>query len=517
VSSETRAKQSAINLNGDAFMIPRTKLVLCLLMLVSVTSFSQVEAPAPVRVGVFGVGLDTYWAQFPGLHDRLEGYLAKIVKSLSAPGVEVVSAGLVDNTEKARQAAEMMSSTNVRLIFLYVSTYALSSTVLPVVQQAKVPVVVLNLQPTKRIDYKWFNALGDRGTMTGEWLAYCQACAVPEVANVFTRADIPFHQVTGTLDDSLAWAEMREWVDAARVAEVMRSNRMGILGHYYNGMLDVYSDPTQQSAVFGTQIEHVEMGELKSLRQKVARKEVEAKVQEIRQTFSVLPECSGTEVERAARTACALDKLVADKKLGSLAYYYEGTPGSEEEDIITSIIVGNSLLTGRHIPVAGECEVKNAQAMKILDAFGAGGSFSEFYAMDFEDEVILLGHDGPGHIGIAEGKPILRPLGVFHGKPGKGLSVEMHVKNGPVTLLAVVQTRDGNLKLLAAEGASVPGPTLEIGNTNSRYKFGLGVKGFIDAWSKAGPAHHCAIGVGHLASRLKKLAAVVGMDFAEVP
>jgi L-arabinose isomerase len=300
------------------------------------------------------------------------------------------------------------------------------------------------------------------------------------------------------------------------VAEVMWSNRLGILGHYYNGMLDVYSDPTQQAATFGTHIEHLEIGEVNGLRKKVTAQEVEAKVREIRRTFNVLPECQNAEVERAARTACALDKLVAEKKLGALAYYYEGTPGSEEEDIITSIIVGNSLLTARHVPVAGECEVKNAQAMKILDAFGAGGSFSEFYAMDFQDDVILLGHDGPGHIGIAEGKPILRPLGVFHGKPGKGLSVEMHVKNGPVTLLAVVQTRDGKLKLLAAEGVSVPGPILEIGNTNSRYKFALGVRGFIDAWSKAGPAHHCAIGVGHLASRLKKLAAIVGMEYAEV-
>jgi L-arabinose isomerase len=187
--------------------------------------------------------------------------------------------------------------------------------------------------------------------------------------------------------------------------------------------------------------------------------------------------------------------------------------GSEEEDIITSIIVGNSMLTARHIPVAGECEVKNAQAMKIMDAFGAGGSFSEFYAMDFEDDIILLGHDGPGHIGIAEGKPLLKPLGVFHGKPGNGLSVEMRVRNGPVTLLAVVQTAGGTLKLLAAEGESVTGPILEIGNTNSRYRFPQGVKEFVEAWSREGPAHHCAIDVGHIASRLRKFAALVGVEF----
>jgi L-arabinose isomerase len=154
--------------------------------------------------------------------------------------------------------------------------------------------------------------------------------------------------------------------------------------------------------------------------------------------------------------------------------------------------------------------------MKIMDSFGAGGSFSEFYAMDFNDDVLLMGHDGPGHLAIAEGRPILKPLGVFHGKPGKGLSIEMKVKNGPVTILAVVQTKDGTIKLVAAEGESVPGPILEIGNTNSRYKFPVGMKNFIDLWSRQGPSHHCTIGVGHIAGKLRKLAALLGLEFVQI-
>ncbi len=469
-----------------------------------------------LRIGLFGVGLDTYWGQFSGLRERLEGYLGQINTRLCGSGAEVISAGLVDSVDKAQRAAGLFATENVGIVFLYVSTYALSSTILPAVRTAHVPVIVLNLQPESRIDYARFNALGDRGTMTGEWLAFCQACAIPEVASVFHRAGIPFHQITGTLADASVWSEIDEWVDAARVAETMRTTRLGILGHYYNGMLDVYSDPTMQTSVFGTHVEHLEIDLLKNLRGKVTPAELHTKIGEIHQAFAVSPECVPAEIERAARTACALDRLVAEKSLGAIAYYYEGNPGSEEEDIITSIIVGNSLLTARHVPVAGECEVKNAQAMKIMDAFGAGGSFSEFYAMDFDDDVVLLGHDGPGHIGIAEGKPILKPLGVYHGKPGHGLSVEMRVRNGPVTLLSVVQTHDGKLRLLAAEGVSVPGPILEIGNTNSRYRFAPGVKGFIDGWSREGPAHHCAIGLGRVASRLRKLAAITGMDFVQV-
>jgi L-arabinose isomerase len=469
-----------------------------------------------VRIGLFGIGLESYWSQFPGLRDRLEKYLDRIQSGLSKEGADVVSAGLVDSIEKAGAAADRFAASDVRLLFLYVSTYALSSTVLPVVQRAKVPVVVLNLQPEPAINYAWFNALGDRGVMTGEWLAFCQACAVPEIASLFNRAGIPFHQVTGTLDDPDAWAEVHDWVSAARVANELAATRLGILGHYYNGMLDVYSDPTQVSARFGTYIQHLEMDQLREARRQVTAAEVARKEQEIMREFVVLPECPAAEITRAARTACALDRLVEEQQLGALAYYYEGIPGSEEEDVITSVIAGCSLLTARHVPVAGECEVKNAMAMKIMDAFGAGGSFSEFYAMDFPEQVVLLGHDGPGHLAIAEGKPILKPLGVYHGKPGKGLSVEMKVKHGPVTLVAVVQTHDGTLKLLAAEGESVPGPILEIGNTNSRYRFRIGVKEFIEAWSREGPAHHCAIGVGHLASRLRKLASILGLGYVQV-
>lgn len=478
----------------------------------------QTTSPAgvTVKIGLFGIGLNTYWGQFDGLLPRLEGYQKRIRARLAAGGAEVIDAGMVDDFDKARRAAALFRENRVRLIFLYVSTYALSSTVLPVVQEAKVPVVVLNLQPEKAIDYRWFNGLGDRGKMTGEWLAFCQACSVPEIGNVFNRAAIPFYQVTGTLDDAEAWGEIGEWTEAARVAEIVARNRLGILGHYYNGMLDVYSDPTQQSVFFGTHIEHLEIGDLKLCRDAVSESEVAAKIAEFGREFKILPECPQDEIRRAARTACALDRLVAERKLGALAYYYEGTPGSEEEDIVTSLIAGNSLLTARHVPVAGECEVKNAQAMKIMDAFGAGGSFSEFYAMDFNEDVILMGHDGPGHLAIAEGKPVLKPLGVFHGKPGKGLSVEMKVKNGPVTLLAVVTPPGGKLKLLVAEGESVPGSILEIGNTNSRYKFPLGVKGFIDSWSKEGPAHHCAIGVGHIAPKIRKLAALLNLEFVLV-
>jgi L-arabinose isomerase len=472
--------------------------------------------PSPLSVGLFGIGLDTYWPQFPGLREKLLKHQARLAKFLKNAGVNLTDAGLVDSPEKAQAAASQFRRAEAEVIFLYVSTYALSSTVLPVVQQARVPVVVLNLQPEAQLDYAKFNALGDRGKMTGTWLEYCQACSVPELACVFNRAGVPFHLVTGHLNDDEAWREIRGWVEAARVADRMRRNRVGVLGHYYGGMLDVYSDMTQQAAAFGNHFEMVEMCELQALRDAVTKPQVRAKVAQFRRKFDVAAECASAEVERAARTSCALDALVERHKLGALAYYYEGVAGNAYQEIVTSVIAGNTLLTGAGVPVAGECEIKNVQAMKILDLFGAGGSFSEFYLADFKDDVVLLGHDGPAHFAIAEGRVGLVPLPMYHGKPGHGLSIQMTVRHGPVTLLSVVQRGDGKLVLLVAEGEAVPGPVLQIGNTNSRYRFSPGAKGFLNAWSKAGPAHHCAIGTGHRAEDLDKLGALLKLEVQRV-
>ncbi|PNY79807.1 arabinose isomerase [Deinococcus koreensis] len=472
--------------------------------------------PYPLRVGLFGIGLDAYWPQFDGLEARLTGYVAQVAARLERPGVEVVNLGLIDSPPAALAAGHALRRADVDIVFLYVTTYALSSTVLPVVQRAGVPVVILNLQPEAALDYARLNALGSRTAMTGEWLAFCSACPVPELANVFTRAGVAFHQVTGVLQgDPQVWHEVDGWVEAARVAHVMAHTRLGLMGRPYTGMLDIYTDPTLQAITFGTHIQHVEVDELAAIRRDVTEAEAAGRVDLFRDTFDVQPDCDGAELSRAARTSVALDRLVERHDLGALAYFAESTPGHENEDVISSVILGCSLLTGRGVPVAGEYEIKNVHAMKIMDSFGAGGSFTEFYALDFTDDVVLMGHDGPGHPRIAQGKTKVRPLAVYHGKVGRGLSVEMSVQHGPVTLLSVVED-GGKLKLLVAEGESVAGPILEIGNTNSRYRFSVGARAFVDAWSAQGPAHHCAVGVGHLADRIRQLGALKGLRVVQV-
>lgn len=477
------------------------------------------------KLGVFGIGLAAYWPQFPGLKERLEGYQAQVEAQLAGMGAEVVSAGLVDTAPAAQAAGEIFTCARVDLILCYVGTYATSSQVLPAVLHVGSPVLVLNLQPIPALDYP--------NTDTGEWLANCAACCVPEISNAFARSRIPFNVVTGLLSAAdgpagryydRAWAEIADWVAAAGVRRTLYGSRIGFLGHTYPGMLDMYSDFTMHHAQLGS---HVEVLEMDDLQQRVAAAtpaEIEAKIAEIRQIFDIaepgrdrisLPVTSES-LRWSAQVSCGLDRLVSDFNLQGLTYYYRGLNGNANEELGAGVIVGNSLLTARGIPASGEGDLKTCMAMLIMDRLGAGGSYTEFYALDFNEDFVLMGHDGPGHVAISQGKPVLRGLGLYHGKRGYGVSVEFNVKTGPITILGMTQTAEGKLKMLAAEGECVPGPRLQIGNTNSRLKFSLDPAEFMDRWCEQGPTHHCALGVGRQVGKIRKVARLLGLDLTVV-
>ncbi len=473
-------------------------------------------ALSSLRVGLCGIGLDVYWAQFPGLKPELERLVQSVSRRLERPGVEVVHLGLIDTPTSAREAARACRRADIDILFVYVTTYALSNTVLPIVQRAGVPAVILNLQPAAAIDYRAFNQLSDRTEMTERWLAYCSACPVPEIANVLMRAKIPFHQVTGVVDEDETWEQIEQWLAAARVKAELAECRLGLMGHYYSGMLDIMTDVTQISILFGSHIEIVEVDELSDLRSRVTENAIQSRIRDFHAHFDVQPDCPEKEMVRAARTSVALDAFVEKHQLHALAYYYMGSGNAPNEDTMSSIILGTSMLTARHIPVAGEYEVKNAIAMKIMDGFGTGGSFTEYYAVDFNADLVLMGHDGPGHIGIAQGKTKVRPLQVYHGKVGRGVSVEMSVRYGPVTLLSVVEDAEKGFKFLVAEGECEAGEILQIGNTNSRYRFPIGARNFVASWNAQGPAHHCAIGVGSVSDRIEKLSRLLNLGFCRI-
>jgi L-arabinose isomerase len=469
------------------------------------------------RVGIFGIGLAAYWPQFDGLRERIEGYQRRVEERVAALGGEVVSAGLVDGEQAAREAGDRFAAAQVDLVLCHAVTYATSSTVLPVAQAAGVPVVLLGLQPTSSLDYA--------NVDTGEWLANCAACCVPEIAGAFTRAGIPYDTVAGTIDgDERAWEKIGAWVRAAGVARALRRARIGFLGHVYPGMLDMYTDFTAVHAQVGAHVEVLEIDDLGERVAAAADDDVAAKTAEIEAMFafadpSADPIAGTIEPEQldwSARVAVGLDRLVADFELDALTYYYRGAGGNEAERLGAGVIVGNSLLTARGVPTAGEADLKTNVAQLVLDRLGAGGSYTEYYALDFDEDFVLMGHDGPGHIAIAQEQPTLRALKLYHGKRGAGLSVEFKVRYGPVTIVGCTQTADGRLKLLVAEGESIPGATFRIGNTNSRLRFGRPPAEFLERWCAEGPTHHVALGVGHVAREVRGVATLLGLEYAEV-
>ena len=478
-----------------------------------------------VKVGIFGIGLAAYWPQFAGLKERLERNQDYIEQKIAGPGIEICSAGLVDTAPRAQAAGDFFAQQNVSLILCYVGTYATSSQVLPVVQRHRCPVLALNLQPSPSLDYP--------RTDTGEWLANCSACSVPEISNAFARADIQFNVVTGLLKPVgseldrfhlRAFEELHDYILAAGIQQQLSYGRFGFLGHTYPGMVDMYSDFGMFHGQLGLHVEVLEMDDLHERVDQVSKSQVNAMVLEIQEPFEFVEpgkdhisrEVTDDGLKWSAKVACGLDTLIADFDLQGLTYYYRGLSGNANEELGSSLIVGNSLLTTRGIPASGEGDLKTCVAMFILDRLKAGGSYTEFYAMDFAADLLLMGHDGPGHIAISDRKPLLRALGLFHGKRGYGLSVEFQVSLGPVTILCLTQTRGGNFKLLAAEGVSEAGPILEIGNTNSRIRFPQGVTRFMNEWLQEGPTHHVALGKGHQVVRIQKLARLLDMELVVV-
>jgi L-arabinose isomerase len=468
------------------------------------------------RVGIFGIGLAAYWPQFDGLRERIEGYQRRVEQRVGELGGEVVSAGLVDSAEGAREAGDRFARSQVDLVLCHAVTYATSSQVLPAVQAAKVPVVLLGLQPAATLDYE--------NTDTGEWLANCAACCVPELAGAFTRARIPYDTVAGTIeDDERAWARIGAWVRAAGVARAVRRSRIGFLGHTYPGMLDLYTDFTAVHAQLGAHVEVLEIDDLGTRVRQATDAQVAAKIEEIRSVFtfadpssdSIAGPVTDEQLDWSARVAVGLDRLAADNELDGLTYYYRGQD-NEAELLGAGMIVGNSLLTARGVITSGEGDLKTNIAQVLLDRLGAGGSFTEWYALDFDEQFSLMGHDGPGHIAIAQERPTLRSLKLFHGKRGAGLSVEFKVRYGPVTIVGCTQTAEGRLKLIAGEGESVSGETFRIGNTNSRLRFGLPPAEFFETWCGHGPTHHVALGVGHVAGEVCNVARLLDLDYAQV-
>lgn len=460
------------------------------------------------RIGLVAGGLGTYWPQFPGLLPQLQESARYVSERFAAMDAEVTDAGFVSDAQDGAAAAERLRRADCDLVVLFLTTYLTSSMVLPIAQRAGAPVLVIDLQPTQRMDHASFD--------TGAWLAYCGQCPVPEVGNVFRRAGIAFRSVSGWLRQDSAWEQIDRWVNAAGVRAALRHARHGLMGHVYPGMLDVSTDLTLLPVTFGSHVEVLEIDDLRQRVEGVTDAEARERTDLAREIFTLDGSVDAEDLAWGARVSVGLDRLVADFALDTLAYYHRGLDGEQHERLAAGLVLGASLLTARGVPTTGEYELRTTVAQLATQVSGAGGSFCEIQALDFVDDVVEMGHDGPAHLAVSSRDPLLRGLGVYHGKRGRGVSVEFDVRHGPVTLLGLGQDRDGSLALVASEGTVVPGPLLAIGNTTSRVDFGRDPGGWVDAWSATGVGHHWSLSLGHRAADYAAAASLLGVDYRTV-
>lgn len=460
------------------------------------------------RIGLVAGGLGTYWPQFSDLLPQLQESARYVSDRFRQMDAEVVDVGFISDAQEGDAAAERLRQADCDLIVLFLTTYLTSSMVLPIAQRANTPVLVIDLQPTERMDHATFD--------TGAWLAYCGQCPVPEVGNVFRRAGIPFRSVSGWLRQESAWDRISQWIRAAHVRAALRHARHGLMGHVYPGMLDVSTDLTLLPTTFGSHVEVLEFDDLRVLVDEVTDAQVADRMAFAREVFTLDDTVVEDDFAWGARVSVGLDRLVEEFALDSLAYYHRGRDGEQHERLGAGMILGASLLTARGIPTTGEYELRTTVAQLATQVVGAGGSFCEIQALDFIDGVVEMGHDGPAHLAVSSRDPLLRGLGVYHGKRGWGVSVEFDVRHGPVTLLGLGQDRDGSLAFVASEGEVVPGPLLAIGNTTSRVDFGRDPGVWVDEWSATGIGHHWSLSLGHRATDYRAAASLLGIDFRQV-
>jgi L-arabinose isomerase len=470
--------------------------------------------PRTAHVGVFGVGYHAYWGQFPGLLDRLLSKMDVLERKVEDRGVHVTNFGMVDKAQDAYALLPRLRAADLDLVFCDMVTYATSATFGAIIRSLDVPLVLVALQPLAAMDYA-------RAT-TEMQLANDDFCSVPEFTGVAIRMGRrPPPVILGTLEsDPAADAEIADWCDIAMALHDVRTARIGHFGHPIEHMLDMQTDQTALTAAFGCHVVQTEADDLLRTERDVTDADVRRKTDEILGLFDtpdpgadpVTEKLTQEDLGRAARAAAALERFVDHHALDGLAYYYEGEPGSPLRDLVTNLIVGNSLLTAAGFPMCGESDLKTCIAMLLMDRLDIGGSFAEFHPIDFREGFVLVGHDGPHHINIADGKPALRSLKKYHGKPGRGASVEFKIRQGPITMLSIGVDAQGRFRFVLAEGESVAGPIPATGNTNTRGFFKPDVRTFLKRWVAAGPTHHFALGVGHRADTLRRIADALGLE-----
>ena len=469
------------------------------------------------RIGIIGMGHFVYWPQFDGLLNELKEK-QKALTAFFSDSVETVDIGYADDIDSAFVALKRAIAEDIDALFIVMSTYITSAVAFPFAKYLRVPQILVGLQPLDRLDYS--------KTTTYMQLCNDDICSMPEFSGVYERlgAPRPFFLVEPASAVERIAKRIGEFERAICALSFFKYAKFGYLGHTYDGMYDMNTDPTAFSAAFGAHVKMLEPCELAEDVQSVTDAEERAMIDRIKTVFDIREPSNDPltdfvtdgDLSLAARCAVGLEKLVDRHGLSALAYYYKGENGNLYERVASNLIIGNSLLTSGGIPLAGEADLKTAAAMLIMKGVGGGGSFAELHPFDVCDDIVLIGHDGPHNLAISDGKPILRKLKKFHGKSGSGVSVEFKLKTGDVSLLSCSVRADGKMKLISAKGESTPGAIPQTGNTNTKCRFSIPATEFVERWCEAGPTHHLALGIGDRTKEIELYSRMAGIELIEV-
>ena len=464
-------------------------------------------------IAIVPLGHYIYFRQFEGLYEEL-CKKADAFRAYFDDSTDVFVTEYVDDVDKAFSVVRDVKRRDVDGVFLLLTTYLPSSLCAPFANYIDAPQILVGLQPLDHLDY-------------GRCTTYMQLvnddiCAMPEIAGVYGRLGrpVPPCLVAAASQEDEIRREVQAWQRAIAARAAFKYAIFGYLGHTYEGMYDMHTDPTAFSAAFKSHVKMLEMCELKKWADQAADAEIARKIAVIKDTFSIQTPSvdpltdyvTDEDLRLSARMACALDTMIEKNNLTALAYFYKGEDGNEYERMAAALIVGNTLLTSSGIPLAGEADLKTAAAMLIMNRLGGGGSFAELHPFDIAGNCVLVGHDGPHNIAISEGRPVLRKLKKYHGKSGSGIGVEFSLKAGPVTLLSINYQHNGRFKLVAAAGTSVKGEIPQTGNTNTRVTFDMPVTRFISRWCEAAPTHHLALGTGNHIEEIRRFARIMDVD-----
>ncbi|KQV08675.1 hypothetical protein ASC89_12835 [Devosia sp. Root413D1] len=453
-------------------------------------------APRP-RIGTMAVGLGSYWSQFAGMKDAVLDAHRRLC-ALVSPHGQLVEAGLVDKAASARIAGDTFQREDVDLVFVQLATYANSETLLPAIRALDVPVVLLNVQPQRKLDMA-------RVTGIGDWLASgVTPSSLPEMTNVLIRLGKRFDVLTGHLDNDLELADsLATWCRLATLCRRLRTQSIGLLGRPFAGMMDLNIDETHLFKQLGSFVDHRHWDELVAEMDAVTPAEQAAGVAELRRIFPASGSLTEAEFAAAGTVTAAVQRFVARHNLCAISSHYDGPVQGRHAELLAALNPALSVLNAAGIACPVEADIKVAVAMLLLKTLGGSATLAELYSMDFDDDVVIIGHSGAGDPAISREPARLAMSEVFHGKSGKGYLTQFFPGPGPVTLLSMTQGADGDFQLVAAEGEIVPGPTLQLGDTNARVRFPQGLRRFVNEWSRPGPTHHGVLGYGHHAEGLR--------------